>query len=204
MDEATRTRCLEPFFTTKGERGSGLGLAMVYGMMERHGGSIHIDSLVGRGTQITLSFPTNLMAAAPGSNNDTGILRMCRPLRLLLIDDDAVLLKSLGDALRRDGHAIVAVDGGRRGIDTFRAAQERGEGFDLVMTDLGMPKLDGRAVAIAIKALAPQVPIILLTGWGHRLIAGQDTPRCVDRVLSKPPKLEVLRATLTELTWIAP
>lgn len=203
MDEATRTRCLEPFFTTKGERGSGLGLAMVYGMMERHGGTIQIDSEVGRGTQVTLVFPINLTTDALGNSNDTGLLQLCRPLRLLLIDDDAILLKSLGDALRRDGHTTVAAEGGQEGIEIFRAAQEHGAAFDLVITDLGMPKLDGRGVAIAIKSLAPKVPIILLTGWGHRLMAEQGTPRCVDRVLSKPPKLELLRATLAELARIA-
>ena len=62
-----------------------------------------------------------------------------------------------------------------------------------------MPKVDGRSVAIAIKGLASDTPIVMLTGWGHRLVAEQDTPRCVDRVLSKPPKLEVLRAALVEL-----
>jgi signal transduction histidine kinase/ActR/RegA family two-component response regulator len=203
MDEATRSRCLEPFFTTKGERGSGLGLAMVYGMMERHGGSIQVRSELGRGTRIEISFPTNLDTGSAAGGDAAGIPLRCRPLRLLLIDDDVILSKSLSDALRRDGHAITVADGGPQGIESFRAAQQRDEQFDLVITDLGMPKLDGRSVAIAIKALAADTPIILLTGWGHRLIAEQDMPRGVDRVLSKPPKLEVLRAVLCELAGSA-
>ncbi len=201
MDEATRTRCLEPFFTTKGERGSGLGLAMVYGMLERHGGRVEIDSQLGEGTAIRLIFPPAI-ATTPEADG-SGVfprLRPSQPLRILFVDDDPILLKSLRDTLEQDGHVVVVADGGQRGIDTFRAAQARGERFATVITDLGMPYVDGRTVARAIKSAAPDVPVILLTGWGHRLLAENDRPECVDRVLSKPPKLAALRLALAELT----
>jgi PAS domain S-box-containing protein len=199
MDEATRARCLEPFFTTKGERGSGLGLSMVYGMVERHAAAIEIESELGRGTQIAITFPGMVGANGQPNRESLGPLRPTRALRLLLVDDDPILLKSLGDVLRHDGHQAITANGGQQGVQTFKLAQQSGEAFDAVITDLGMPQLDGRAVAIAIKSLAPKVPIILLTGWGHRLVAEQDTPPGVDRVLSKPPKLEPLRAALAEL-----
>jgi len=100
----------------------------------------------------------------------------------------------------QDGHLIGLADGGQAGIDEFKAAQQRGSSFELVITDLGMPNVDGRSVAAAIKSLAPNIPVILLTGWGHRLQADPDLPRHVDRVLSKPPKLGELRAALAQLT----
>jgi len=199
MDEATRARCLEPFFTTKGERGSGLGLSMVYGMVERHAAAIDIESQVGRGTQVAITFPVIVGANGQPSRQPVGVLRPTRALRLLLVDDDPILLRSLSDVLRHDGHQAITANGGQQGLEAFRLAQQSGEVFDAVITDLGMPQLDGRAVAIAIKSLAPTVPVILLTGWGHRLVAEQDTPPGVDRVLSKPPKLEPLRAALAEL-----
>jgi len=201
MDEATRTRCLEPFFTTKGERGSGLGLAMVYGMLERHGGTIEIDSKPGEGTSIRLIFPPAI-ATTPEADG-SGLYPRLQPsqsLRILFVDDDPIILKSLRDTLEQDGHVVVIADGGQRGIDAFRTAQERGEHFAAVITDLGMPYVDGRTVARAIKSAAPETPVILLTGWGHRLLAENDRPDCVDRVLSKPPKLAALRLALAELT----
>ena len=93
---------------------------------------------------------------------------------------------------------------GQRGIDAFLAAQARSEPFAVVITDLGMPYVDGKAVAHAIKAACPETPVVLLTGWGHRILADNDTPANVDRVLGKPPKLAILRAVLAELTNLVP
>jgi CheY-like chemotaxis protein len=122
------------------------------------------------------------------------------PLRVLLVDDDPMLLKSLRDTLEGDGHLVTAADGGQRGIDTCIAAQENGAPFDIVITDLGMPYVDGRKVAAAIHAACPAIPIVMLTGWGRRLIDEDDIPPHVDRVLNKPPRLQELRAALAELT----
>ena len=197
MDEATRTRCLEPFFTTKGERGSGLGLAMVYGTVQRHGGKLDISSEPGRGTTIRITLPatTTHPAGAPATDD----LAPRGPLHVLLVDDDPTVLKSLRAVLTLDGHVIETADGGQRGIDAFQQAEKAGTPFDIVVTDLGMPHVDGRKVAGAVKALRPNVAIVLLTGWGHRLIADNDIPEHVDRVLSKPPNLALLRQTLVAL-----
>jgi PAS domain S-box-containing protein len=202
MDEATRSRCLELFFTTKGARGTGLGLAMVYGMVERHGGELQVESELGAGTTIRLIFPAAI-ALSGSSPTIFHAARPQRPLRILVVDDDPIILKTLVTILEQDGHTVEAADGGQRGIDAFRTANERREPFAVVFTDLGMPHVDGRAVASAVKAIRPQTPVILLTGWGHRLLAENDTPQNVDRVLAKPPKLAGLRSVLAELT-VAP
>ncbi len=195
MDEETQRRCLEPFFTTKGERGTGLGLAMVYGIVQRHGGDMHIESEPGKGTTFTLSF----------SEPDKQLLSDERPyvsrrvterLRILLIDDDPLLLKSLRDTLETDGHAVTIANGGQAGVDAFRATSGTPEAFSVVITDLGMPTLDGRKVVSAIKEISSDVYVILLTGWGQRLIAEGDVPAGVDQVLNKPPKLRELRDAL--------
>jgi len=198
MDEDTRRRCLEPFFTTKGERGTGLGLAMVYGMVQRHSAELAINSEPGGGTTVKLSFP---VWESPTS--DTQRLPMLvppRPLHVLLVDDDPLLIQSMRDMLVADGHAVTATDGGRNGVEAFRAALAAGRVVDVVITDLGMPGVDGRQVAAAVKAMAPQVPLILLTGWGRRLVADGEVPPHVDRVLSKPPRIADLREALVALT----
>lgn len=197
MDEETRRRCLEPFFTTKGERGTGLGLAMVYGVLRRHNGEIEIDSAVGRGTIVSLNFPVPQAAPATPSQDRLDSARLSR-LRLLLVDDDPLLLKSLCNTLEAEGHVVTTANDGVAGIAAFRAASARGETFAAVITDLGMPDVDGRKVASAIKAASPATPVIMLTGWGKRLMSEDDMPAHVDCLLSKPPKLRELRETLAQ------
>jgi CheY-like chemotaxis protein/anti-sigma regulatory factor (Ser/Thr protein kinase) len=196
MTEETRRRCLEPFFTTKGERGSGLGLAMVYGVTQRHNAEIDMESAPGKGTTVRVSFP-----ASTGTGSAEAVVAGSRPRRsrILVVDDDPLLIKSLRDTLESDGHVVVTAQGGQEGIDTFAAAKQRQELFDAVITDLGMPHVDGRKVAIAVKAASASTPVILLTGWGRRLVAEGDVPPGVDRVLNKPPKLRDLRNALSEL-----
>ncbi|KQW91655.1 two-component hybrid sensor and regulator [Massilia sp. Root418] len=194
MDEDTRRRCLEPFFTTKGERGTGLGLAMVYGMVERHGAQIDILTAPGQGSTMRLSFPLPETSSKAAPALPAAPLR--HSIRILAVDDDPLVLKSMRDILQRDGHVVTGADGGQAGIDSFRAALGRGEPYALVVTDLGMPYVDGRKVAQAIKEMSPATPVILLTGWGQRIVAEGDLPVHVDRVLGKPPKLSELREAL--------
>ena len=202
MDDETRRRCLEPFFTTKGERGTGLGLAMVYGVAQRHNAEVTIESAPAKGTIARITFP------APAAS-DTGLAELAiataipARLRILIVDDDPLLIKSLRDTLESDGHQVVAANGGREGIEAFQASMQRKERFSAVITDLGMPYVDGRKVAAAVKALSPLTPIILLTGWGQRLVAEGDVPPHVDRVLNKPPKLRDLRGALADLAATA-
>src|SRR5262249_11153790 len=101
--------------------------------------------------------------------------------------------------LESDGHSVVIATGGQAGIDAFQLHQAR-DRFSVVITDLGMPRIDGRQVASAIKSASPDTPVILLTGWGHRLAADGAVPRHVDLVLSKPPRLIDLRTALARVT----
>jgi CheY-like chemotaxis protein len=202
MDEETRRRCLEPFFTTKGERGTGLGLAMVYGMVKRHNGEIEIESEVGAGTTFRTTFPA-APAAARGAEPAAAAPAVPSRLRILVVDDDPLLLKSLRDTLEGDGHVVVIANQGQAGIDAFVAARDRQEPFSVVITDLGMPYVDGRKVATAVKRASPSTPVILLTGWGQRLVAEGEVPEHVDRVLSKPPKLRLLREALAQCAQAA-
>jgi len=197
MDEETSRRCLEPFFTTKGEQGTGLGLAMVYGTLQRHSADIEIESSPGVGTTVRLTFGVPGEPAAEPSLGQPAPAPAAR-LRILAVDDDPLVLRSVSHALTLDGHQVHSARGGQEGIDAFRAALEREEPFAAVISDLGMPHVDGRAVASAVKESSPATPVILLTGWGQRLLFEGGVPPHVDRVLSKPPKLGELRMALAE------
>jgi len=199
MDEDTRQRCLEPFFTTKGERGTGLGLAMVFGMVQRHSSAMEVDSSPGSGTTFRLIFGVDDRESGASTTAPQGSVPAPVPLRLLLVDDDPVLLKSLRDALESDGHMITTANGGEAGINAFRSALTGGAPFSAVITDLGMPNIDGRRVAAAVKEASRSTPVLLLTGWGQRLVADGEIPPGVDQVLAKPPKLKELRQALVQL-----
>jgi signal transduction histidine kinase/ActR/RegA family two-component response regulator len=199
MTQETQRKCLQPFFTTKGERGTGLGLAMVYGMVQRHRGEIEIQSEPCKGTTVSLIFPA-VAATCPSTAQHATPPRSAQSLRILVVDDDLRVLKAFRRMLEADGHRVTVADGGQAGIDAFIAADQRGEHFALVISDLGMPYVDGRKVAAAIKAASPVTPIVLLTGWGHGMRAENDFPSHVDRLLSKPPDVEDLRKAVAELT----
>lgn len=198
MDEETKRRCIEPFFTTKGERGTGMGLAMVYGMAKRHGAQIEIDSAPGRGTTFKVRFAV-ATASLPAGEETPSVIVNSTKQRLLVIDDDPLLREALFRILEAEGHDVTTIDGGQAGIDAFTEAFRSGHPFDAVMTDLGMPYVDGRSVAAAVKRISPRTPVILLTGWGQRLNTEQSVPEYVDVVLSKPPKLPELRKALADL-----
>jgi PAS domain S-box-containing protein len=192
MDEDTCRRCLEPFFTTKGERGTGLGLAMVYGAAQRHKAGLEVDSAPGKGTRIRLSFAATRAAPEPPPR----IIRPSEipPLRLLLVDDDPAVLNSTRMVLELDGHTVDAADGGETGLETLRKARDSGIFFDVIVTDLGMPYVDGLQVARAAKELFPAALVVLLTGWGRKM--GEVDPHSdyVDCILPKPLDLDELRA----------
>jgi signal transduction histidine kinase/CheY-like chemotaxis protein len=197
MNEETCRRCLEPFFTTKGERGTGLGLAMVFGTMQRHGGSLDISSVPGTGTTVRLSFAAAESAAATPAEAP---IEVPTGMTILLVDDDPILLHSLRETLELDGHTIIVTNGGQAGIDAFNASlRPAGTAISVVITDLGMPRIDGRSVARAVKQASPKTPVVLLTGWGERLVAEGQLPQHVDLVLGKPPRLRDLRRALAGL-----
>jgi signal transduction histidine kinase/CheY-like chemotaxis protein len=199
MDELTQKRCLEPFFSTKGRRGTGLGLAMVYGVVERHEGKIDIESKLGKGTTMRLYFPVRKLGFTESGEPLDGETPP-EPLNILCIDDESALRVLIQEMLERDGHKIEMADGGQAGIKAFEAALIRKAPFDVVITDLGMPHMDGNAVVRAVKSASAKTPVVMLTGWGAFLKNDGDVQTEVDGVLSKPPRLKEIRSMLRRVT----
>jgi signal transduction histidine kinase/CheY-like chemotaxis protein/PAS domain-containing protein len=195
MNEETRRQCLEPFYTTKGVRGTGLGLAMVFATVQRHHGHLAIDTAPGEGTTVRIQLPAHSSRAAAVPVPAADAPRSA-PLKLLLADDDHFVLFPLRDALRDDGHDVSTAEGGREAIELVRGELQSGCPFDAVITDLGMPGVDGSQVAREVKTLCPSILVVLLTGWGRRMADNGHLPPFVDTLLSKPPRLDELRAAL--------
>jgi signal transduction histidine kinase/ActR/RegA family two-component response regulator len=198
MNEETLKHCLEPFYSTKGNRGTGMGLPMVYGVMERHDGKIEIESKLGEGTTVRMIFPIRRESAngavlpKPSST--------AASLQILCIDDEPLLRELIKEILEHEGHQVQVADSGQTGVDAFQRAAQRGRPFDVVFTDLGMPYLDGREVAKRLKAESPSTPVVLLTGWGAFMKSDGEVPAHVDGILSKPPRSNELREMLARLT----
>ena len=117
-------------------------------------------------------------------------------MKLLVVDDDIAVLDSLRTILALQGHTVVAAPGGQAGIDAFRTAGEE-EPFAAVITDLAMPQIDGHQVAIAVKGMAPAMPVIMMTGWGRP--PEDEVCGHVDHYLGKPMRLKELREVLAKL-----
>lgn len=197
MDEETRKRCLEPFFSTKGKRGTGLGLAMVYGVVKRHEGTIEIETAPGKGTTFRLLFPVR---PSVDKTKDEQTDAPVEPLRILCIDDEPLLRELIKEILERDGHDVRVSENGQSGLDEFRCAREQERPFDVVITDLGMPYIDGRQVARTVKEESPSTPVVMLTGWGTFMKEDGSTPEQVDGILSKPPRSRELRDVLSQVS----
>ncbi len=195
MDEETRRRAIEPFFTTK-PGGTGMGLAMVYGIVQQHDGHLEIDSAPGQGTTVRIILPVRQAPITATAEGEEEIA--LPPLRVLFIDDEPLIRHSLKEALTQEWHMVEVADSGEAGLEAFRIACDRGEPFDVVITDLGMPYVDGREVARQVKSASPQTPVVLLSGWGI-LLDEERIPPQVDAVISKPPRMEELRRILARL-----
>jgi GAF domain-containing protein/CheY-like chemotaxis protein len=189
MTEETRRRIFDPFFTTKGPSGTGLGLAVVYGIMERHGGKISVASTPGEGTTFTLHF--QISDASPDEVGSAGVSRTKRGLCLLVIDDEELVRMTVAEMLRAVGHTVIEADSGEQGLGRLGADR-----MDLVITDLGMPGMTGWEVAQRVKAAWPRLPVILLTGWGQQISEVTPGYAYVDRVLEKPIRLDELQAAI--------
>jgi len=184
-DEVMR-RAFEPFFTTKGVKRTGLGLAVAYGTVQRHGGQITLESAPGRGTTVTFWLPAaediDAERVASASRDRLG--------SVLVIDDEADICDLVAESLTSHGHRVTVAAGGREGLARFEAGH-----YDIVITDLSMPDLDGWGVARAIKASRSDTPVLLLTGRADGMDPSVAT--LVDGILKKPFDLEDLTAAVS-------
>ena len=190
MSVETRQRALEPFFTTKGPKGIGLGLSVGLGVVQRHRGEMDIESTEGQGTVVTLRIPRPGVTPPP----DTVPLAPSPPvpLRILVVDDEPSVLEALGDTLVEDGHTVVRADSGRGALSLL----DGGERVDVVITDLGMPGMTGWELARALRTRQPDLPVGVISGWTSSSDFNAQEAGHVAFVIAKPYTLGALRTAL--------
>jgi signal transduction histidine kinase len=195
MPEEVRRRALEPFFTTKGPKATGLGLSVAYGTVQRYGGTLTVESTEGQGTTVEVSLPTASTAASIARTPTGPRSAPVVPLRILVIDDELQVRATLAEMLEEQGHSVTQAPGGREGLSYLDANPQL---VDVVVSDLGMPDMNGWDVAKAIQARWPQLPVGLITGWGETEITREERSR-VNFVITKPFDKAVLRETMSDI-----
>jgi PAS domain S-box-containing protein len=190
MTEEVRKRVFDPFFTTKGEEGTGLGLSVSHSIIERHGGDLRVDSRPGEGTTFTITLPIGMGPAGESTAGpETGGERKGR---ILLVDNDPQVLSILGEMLKDAGHHVLPVPSGSEALRVFVPS-----GFDLIITNVGMPEMSGWDVAERLRTKDPNVPVIFITGWG---LQEEDQARCrrlgISALLFKPVPPQELHRTV--------
>ena len=196
MDEATQARIFEPFFTTKERgKGTGLGLAMVYGLMKQHEGMAHVYSEPDQGTIFRLYFPITSASQPdnPAGRDGSPIHDDPRPRTILVIEDEVGVRRSIVRALTAWGYRTLTASDGEEGLEILALADH---GIDLVISDLVMPKLGGRQVLDSLRERGIAVPCVLMTGYSPDSIAG-----LLDRdvtILHKPWSLQELLDTVRD------
>lgn len=188
MPDDVRRRIFEPLFTTKGQHGTGMGLAVSYGIIQEHGGTIDVTSAPGEGTTFTLTFPSVAQPDHPDQAPPT--TAVTRHARILVVDDEDAVRTVLDRLLTLRGHTIRQA---ASGPEALRLA--RSESFDIVFTDQAMPDMSGRQFAHALRQQYPHLPIVLLTGDTDQGTVDDD----IDAVLSKPFKVDDLEAVIQSL-----
>lgn len=186
--EALR-RVFEPFFTTKGARGNGLGLAIVYGIVERHDGVVSVSSPPGKGTSVSISLPaTSAAPTAPPKKPDPAPARL--GLRVLVVDDEPSIARMVAMMLAPHGHDVTTVASGEQALDTLTRSDA---GFDLVLSDLGLGDgMNGWELLDRVRQHAPSLRFILSTGWGAQIDPADVVARGGQGLLAKPYRLSDL------------
>jgi signal transduction histidine kinase/ActR/RegA family two-component response regulator len=193
MSEDVRRQCLDPFFTTKGEKGTGLGLGMVYGIVQRHRATLDVESDVGRGTMFTMTFPASEDERPAARSIDPA--RPTSVLRVLVAEDKPTVRRMMVALLAADGHHAEAV---ANGIEALARLQQGTS--DVVVTDRAMPMMAGDELARRVKELSRPLPVIMATGFGVMMHAAGEHPAGVDAIIAKPVSQQALRDALARVT----
>jgi CheY-like chemotaxis protein len=191
MSREVCERIFEPFFTTKGAAGTGLGLAVSYSIIERHGGLIEAFSDPGQGSIFTVTLPVRACVAEQPAGLDT---KKVVSSNILVIDDDDRVREALAGILTLAGHRVEQARGGREGLSMVEEGR-----FSVVITDLSMPEIDGWAVAAEIRRRRPEMKIVLITGFALDADAISRNSGLVDRVVFKPIKMDDFSATISDI-----
>lgn len=181
MTEEVKKKIFDPFFTTRRPEGVGLGLSTSYGIINRHNGTIAVESKVGRGSTFTLQFPSDSSGCSTKEISGSEQKIQTKSLYILVVDNEEVICDILEKFLSRDGHMVRTVNNGAEAIILAENCD-----YDLVLCDMVMPEVFGYDVIKALNKLERMPKIGIITGWGEKLKSIQEEAYKVDFILKKP------------------
>jgi len=194
MSEEVQARAFEPFFTTKRGRGTGLGLSTVYGIAAQHGGFAEVSSAPGCGTTFRIHFPVAHAAAAPDAAGPVEPLRLPRgDETVLLAEDEEAVRRSAAALLTRLGYRVLEAEDAQAALDLAR-----GSAVDLLLTDVIMPRMNGRELADRFRALHPSAAVLFMSGYTDEVIDRAGVLEAGLRLLQKPFELGELAAAVRQ------
>jgi signal transduction histidine kinase/CheY-like chemotaxis protein len=194
MTKEQADKSVEAFYTTKGSEGSGLGLSMVHGIVQRHHGTLDISSEPGKGTTVKILLP--FQSKTVKSKKQLEPPAKCRPLKVCVVDDDTNSLAMAVMLLEKDGHDVVPLPSGADALELLEQSDVK---WDLIMSDRAMAGVNGDRVLAEAKRLHPDTPTVLITGFGDIMADAGELPPGVDKVVPKPFTRRDLRAAINEL-----
>jgi len=175
-----QNRIFDPFFTTKGVQSTGLGMSISYGIINRHKGTILVESSEDKGTSFSINLPLS-----EKTTKDEGVLEQSdkahKKAKILVIEDEEDVRQLLYDILISEDHEVEVAPDGKEGLRLFQTKE-----FDLVFTDLGMPEISGWQVAETIKSINKTIPVAIITGWNVELQESEMKARGVNLIAHKP------------------
>jgi len=191
MTEEIRRHLFDPFFTTKGNSGTGLGMSVAYGIVSRHGGTIQVNTSLGKGTRFTLTFPASQIVLDDDRKKVAEAPRPDGPARILVIDDEQPIAQLIQDALAIEGHNVDVATSASEGLKMASVSD-----YDLILTDLGMPEMSGWEVAARLREQDPDLPVVLVTGWGTTIDDQEISRSGIAGVVHKPFEIRDLVETV--------
>jgi CheY-like chemotaxis protein len=186
MGPEVKQRLFDPFFTTKGKAGTGMGLAVSFGIIRRHEGSIEVDSEPGRGTTFRISLPKVAPAATDNAKNlliAEGITTDEDKVRILVVDDETHVREVLIEALEGEGCEVVSAPSGEIALALFDQYDGK---FDAVFTDIGMPEMSGWELVNEIRERSKTIPLAIVSGWADAISVQTRNAVNADWVIAKP------------------
>jgi CheY-like chemotaxis protein len=191
MPASVIEQAFEPFYTTKPlGQGTGLGLSMIYGFIRQSEGDVRIESEVGRGTSVILCLPRFAGELPDPADREpaSASLGLARPAKVLVVEDDVIVRELVLEVLAELGMSSISADNGPAGLEILRSKQH----VDLLITDIGLPGLNGRQMADAARLLRPTLKILFMTGYAETAIMGRGGLEMGMQMITKPFQIAVL------------
>ncbi|HKY26453.1 MAG TPA: hybrid sensor histidine kinase/response regulator, partial [Pyrinomonadaceae bacterium] len=200
MRPDVKSRLFDPFFTTKGKAGTGMGLAVSFGIIRRHEGAIEVESEPGRGTELKIILPRATNIHAISANKDVthaGIRTAEGVVRALVVDDETVIREVLTEALEAEGCEVVQAESGEQALEFYDS--QRGQ-FDVIFTDIGMPDMNGWALINAVRERSATIPVAIVSGWADAIGWDKRNASKAEWVIAKPFDIAKISEIAKEIT----